>query len=70
MAAVIESTISIAVYTQALYLCAELLLIFERYCIISSCCIFTAIDNNFDLFCYTISNNGSGCQIVVIIMSI
>ena len=47
----IESTISTAVHTQALSLCAELLLRFGRYCIITNnCCIFTAIDNNFDLF--------------------
>lgn len=50
MAVVIESTISTAVHTQAVSVCAELLPIFMRYCIISGGYIFTAIDNNFDLW--------------------
>jgi hypothetical protein len=66
---VIESTISTAVHTQTVFVCAELLLIFRRYCIISGGCIFTAIDNNFDLYCDIISNNDSGCQIAFVIIS-
>ena len=69
-----ESTVGNAVHIQTLYLCAGLLVVLGRYCIIiSSYCIFTAKDNNIDLFCIIIiiiSNNGSGCQIVVIIMSL
>jgi|SRR5919112_2208745 hypothetical protein len=69
MAAVIEFTFSGAVHTQTLYLCAGSLVVRGRYCIIiGSCCILTAKDNNVDLSCnIIISNNGSGCQIVVII---
>ena len=67
------SAISTDVYVQAPYVCTGLLRISERYCIIiSSCCIFTAIDNNFNLSWNIISssNNGSGCYVVVIIVVI
>jgi hypothetical protein len=68
---VIESTVGNAVHMQTLYLCAGSLVVLGRYCIIiSSYCIFTAKDINIDLFyIIIISNNGSGCQIVVIITS-
>src|SRR5215204_1520790 len=46
-----ESTVGNAVHIQTLYLCAGLLVVLGRYCIIiSSYCIFTAKDNNIDLF--------------------
>lgn len=68
----IESTVGNAVHIQTLYFYAGLLVVLGRYCIIiNSYCIFTAKDNNIDLFCLIIiSNNGSGCQIVVIITSL
>jgi hypothetical protein len=55
----IECTISTAVHTQAVSLSSGLLLVFgRRYCItINSCCILTAIDNNFDLSCGIITSN-------------
>ncbi len=72
------SVISTDVYVQAPYVCTGLSPISERYCIIiSSCCIFTEIDNNFNLSWNIIiisssssSNNGSGCYVVVIIVVI
>ncbi len=62
------SVISTDVYVQAPYVCTGLSPISERYCIIiSSCCIFTEIDNNFNLSWNIISSNdGSGCYVVVI----
>jgi hypothetical protein len=72
-AAMAGSVISTDVYMQAPYVYTGLSPISERYCIIiSSCCIFTAIDNNFDLSwnIITSSNNGSGCYVVVIIVVI
>jgi hypothetical protein len=70
------SVISTDVYMQAPYVYTGLSPISERYCIIiSSCCIFTEIDNNFNLSWNIISsisssNNGSGCYVVVIIVVI
>jgi hypothetical protein len=70
------SVISTDVYVQAPYVCTGLSPISERYCIIiSSCCIFTEIDNNFNLSwnsssSSSSSNNGSGCYVVVIIVVI
>lgn len=68
------SVISTDVYVQAPYVCTGLSPISERYCIIiSSCSIFTKIDNNFNLSWNIISissNNGSGCYVVVIIVVI
>lgn len=70
------SVISTDVYVQAPYVCTGLSPISERYCIIiSSCCIFTEIDNNFNLSWNIIiiissSSNGSGCYVVVIIVVI
>lgn len=73
-AAMAGSVISTDVYVQAPYVCTGLSPISERYCIIiSSCCIFTEIDNNFNLSWNIISsssNNGSGCYVVVIIVVI
>ena len=74
-AIVAGSVISTDVYMQAPYVCTGLLPLSERYCIISSCCIFTEIDNNFNLsWCIIIisssSSNGSGCYVVVIIVVI
>lgn len=72
-AAMAGSVISTDVYMQAPYACTGLSPISERYCIIiSSCCIFTEIDNNFNLSWNIISssNNGSGCYVVVIIVVI
>ena len=52
---VIESTVGNAVHMQTLYLCAGLLVVLGRYCIIiSSYCIFAAKDINIDLFCIII----------------
>jgi hypothetical protein len=81
-AIVAGSVISTDVYMQAPYVCTGLLPLSERYCIISSCCIFTEIDNNFNLSWNIIiiisssssssssSSNGSGCYVVVIIVVI
>jgi hypothetical protein len=73
-AAMAGSVISTDVYMQAPYVCTGLSPISERYCIIiSSCYIFTAIDNNFNLSWNIIissRNNGSGCYVVVIIVVI
>ena len=78
-AIVAGSVISIDVYMQAPYVCTGLLPLSERYCIISSCCIFTEIDNNFNLSWNIIISiiiisssisNGSGCYVVVIIVVI
>jgi hypothetical protein len=69
----VESIISADVYIQAPSVYTGLSPIFGRYCIIiSSCCIFTAIDYNFDLFwnIISINNGGGGCYVVVIIMSV
>ena len=68
----VESIISADVYIQVLYVYTGLSPIFGRYCIIiSSCCIFNAIDYNFDLFWNSISiNNGSGgCYFVVVVIA-
>jgi hypothetical protein len=75
-AAMAGSVISTDVYMQAPYVCTGLSPISERYCIIiSSCYIFTAIDNNFNFnlswnIIISSSNNGSGCYVVVIIIVI
>jgi hypothetical protein len=76
-AIVAGSVISTDVYMQAPYVCTGLLPLSERYCIISSCCIFTEIDNNFNLSWNIIiiiiissSSNGGGCYVVVIIVVI
>ena len=74
-AIVAGSVISTDMYMQAPYVCTGLLPLSERYCIISSCCIFTEIDNNFNLSWNIIiiissSSNGSGCYVVVIIVVI
>jgi hypothetical protein len=56
VAAVIESTVGNAVHIQTLYFYAGLLVVLGRYCIIiSSYCIFTAKDNNIDLFALLLS---------------
>jgi predicted permease len=53
---VIESTVGNAVHIQTLYFYAGLLVVLGRYCIIiSSYCIFTAKDNNIDLFALLLS---------------
>lgn len=67
----IESTVGNAVHMQTLYLCAGSLVILGRYALSLVAVVFS-LPKIITLisFCDTIiSNNGSGCQIVVIITS-